>query len=206
MTPEQEKVKPVRVLIVDDDEAHAEALADSLAVEGHTCVLAHSAGAAVQKLSEQTFEAVLTDLVMPDRSGIEVLKEARALQPDCVVLLVTGHESLETAVDAMRHGAQDYLVKPVQITELRARLARAVETAHLKRRNVELQRQIDKRYGFEGIIGSSVPMQRLFEVLGQISPTNVTVLVLGESGTGKELVARADCSRGSRARRRTSSR
>jgi two-component system response regulator HydG len=183
--------KPARVLIVDDDDAHAEALADGLAPEGHECLQAHSGAAAVQMLSEHTFEAVLTDLVMPDLSGIEVLKEARRLQPDCVVLLVTGHESLETAIDAMRHGAQDYLVKPVQIAELRARLQRAVESARLRRRNVELQRELDKRFGFEGIIGSSPPMQRLFEVLGQVSPTNVTVLVLGESGTGKELVARA---------------
>ncbi|MFO1010328.1 MAG: sigma-54 dependent transcriptional regulator [Planctomycetota bacterium] len=191
-TPKDEpREKPFRVLIVDDDEAHAEALSDSLETEGHACTLAHSGSAAVQLLSEHTFDAVLTDLVMPDRSGIEVLKEARALQPECVVLLITGHESLETAVDAMRHGAQDYLVKPVQIAELRARLARAVETARLRKRNVELQRQLDKRFGFEGIIGNSPPMQRLFEVLGQISATNVTVLVLGESGTGKELVARA---------------
>jgi len=180
-----------RVLIVDDDQGHAEALSDSLESEGYRCTLAHAGRAAVQLASEATFDAVLTDLVMPDISGIEVLKEVRKLQPDCAVLLVTGHELFQTAVDAMRHGAQDYLVKPVQIAELRARLARAVELARLRRRNVELERQIDKRFGFEGIIGNSPPMQRLFQVLAQVSPTNVTVLVLGESGTGKELVARA---------------
>ncbi len=183
--------KPFRVLIVDDDADHADALADSLEVEGHRCQQAHSGRDALARLGEETFDAVLTDLVMPDLSGIEVLKEARNVQPDCAVLLVTGHESLETAVDAMRHGASDYLVKPVQIAELRARLSRAVETTRLKRENVELQRQLDKRFGFEGILGSSPPMQRLFEILGQISSTNVTVLILGESGTGKELVARA---------------
>ena len=183
--------KPARVLIADDDQGHAEALSDSLASEGYVCTLAPSGRDAVRLATEETFDAVLTDLVMPDLGGIDVLKEVRRLQPDCVVLVVTGHESLETAVDAMRHGAQDYLVKPVQIAEVRTRLARALETARLRRRNAELERQLDKRFGFEGIIGSSPPMQRLYEVLGQVSPTNVTVLILGESGTGKELVARA---------------
>jgi len=183
--------KPLRVLIVDDNESHAEALSDGLEMDGHRCRIAHSGNEGAALLSEQSFDAVLTDLVMPDQSGIEVLKAARSLQPDAVVLLITGHESVKTAVDAMRHGAADYLTKPVDLAELRARLNRAVEAVRLKRTNTELQRQIDKRFGFEGIIGHSPPMQRLFDVLGQISATNVTVLILGESGTGKELVARA---------------
>ncbi|MFN0243116.1 MAG: sigma-54-dependent transcriptional regulator [Planctomycetota bacterium] len=183
--------RPVRVLIVDDDESHAEALADGLEMDGQRCQLAHSGDQALALLSEQSFDAVLTDLVMPDRSGIEVLKEAKRLQPDAVVLLVTGHESLETAIDAMRHGAADYLKKPVNLGELRVRLQHAVENARFKRGYVELKRQIDKRFGFEDIIGQSPPMQRLFDVLVQVSGTNVTVLIQGESGTGKELVARA---------------
>jgi two-component system response regulator HydG len=183
--------KPLRVLIVDDDESHAEALSDGLEMDGHRCRIAHSGNEASALLSEESFDVVLTDLVMPDQSGIEVLKAARSLQPDAAVLLITGHESVRTAVDAMRHGAADYLTKPVDLSELRARLNRAVEAMDLKRTNTELQRQLDKRFGFEGIIGHSPSMQRLFDVLGQISATNVTVLILGESGTGKELVARA---------------
>jgi two-component system response regulator HydG len=183
--------KPLRVLIVDDNESHAEALSDGLEMDGHRCRIAHSGSAGATLLSEESFDAVLTDLVMPDLSGIDVLKAARSLQPDAVVLLITGHESVKTAVDAMRHGAADYLTKPVDIAELRARLGRAIEAQRLKRTNTELQRQLDKRFGFEGIIGHSPPMQRLFDILGQISATNVTVLILGESGTGKELVARA---------------
>jgi len=183
--------RPPRVLIVDDDEGHAEALADGLEVDGARCTLAHSGAEGIARLSEQTFDAVLTDLVMPDRSGMEVLREAIRLQPDCAVLLVTGHESVRTAVEAMREGAADYLSKPVDLAELRTRLARAVESVQLKRTNTELQRQIDKRFGFEGIVGQSAPMQRVFDVLGHVSSTNATVLVLGESGTGKELAARA---------------
>ena len=183
--------KPARVLIVDDDEGHAEALADGLEVEGYKTTLANSGQRAIALLSEQTFDAVLTDLVMPDKSGIEVLQAAGRLQPDAVVLLITGHESVRTAVDAMKSGAADYLAKPVDLAELRTRLARAVEAGRLRRTNTELQRQIDKRFGFEGIIGQSAEMQRVFDVLGQVSGTNATILILGESGTGKELVARA---------------
>jgi len=193
--------KPVRVLIVDDDEGHAEALADGLEMDGARCTLAHSGADGIARLSEVTFDAVLTDLVMPDRSGMEVLREATRLQPDCAVLLVTGHESVRTAVEAMREGAADYLAKPVDIAELRTRLARAVESVRLKRTNTELQRQIDKRFGFEGIIGQSPAMQRVFDVLGQVSSTNATVLILGESGTGKELAARAIHTNSPRAKR-----
>ncbi len=188
MTPDP---RPVRVLVVDDDVAHAEALVDGLEMDGYRCRAAHSGSEAVALLAEESFDAVLTDLVMPDLSGIEVQKEARRLQPDVAVLLVTGHESVRTAVDALRHGAADYLTKPVDIAEMRARVARAVEAGRLRRDHLELQRQIDKRFGFEGILGSSPQMQRLFEILGQVSATNATVLITGESGTGKELVARA---------------
>ena len=180
-----------RVLIIDDDEAHAEALADGLEIDGYVCKLAHSGREGLDRMSEETFDAVLTDLVMHEVDGIGVLEEARTLQPDAVVLLITGHGSIETAVDAMRLGAADYLAKPVRIAELRTRLARALETGDLRRTNLELRRQIDKRYGFEGIIGHSPSMQRVFDILGQVSSTNATVLVLGESGTGKELVTRA---------------
>jgi len=183
--------KPVRVLIVDDNQAHAEALADGLETDGYRCRTVHSGGEALKMLAEESYDAVLTDLVMPDLSGIDVLKEARRLQPDAAVLLVTGHESVKTAVDALRHGAADYVTKPVDIGEMRARVAKAVESGRLRRDHVELQRQIDKRFGFEGILGSSPQMHRLFEILGQVSSTNATVLITGESGTGKELVARA---------------
>jgi two-component system response regulator HydG len=186
-----EEIKPYRALIVDDNEAHAEVLGDALSMEGHVCTLAHSGQEALARLAEQGFDAVLTDLVMPDMSGIDLLKKVRAEQPDVVVILITGRGSEKIAVEAFRDGATDYLTKPVDLSELRARLNRAVENARLRREYVELKRQIDKRAGFEGIIGNSAPMLRLFEVLRQVSPTNVTVLILGESGTGKELVARA---------------
>ncbi len=182
---------PDRVLIIDDDEAHAEALADGLESENSACRIAHSGREGIAAMSESTYDAILTDLVMHDVDGLEVLREAVRLQPEAVVLLITGHGSVETAVDAMRLGAADYLTKPVRISELRTRLARALESGRLRRTNRELRRQLDKRYGFEGIIGHSAAMQRVFDILQQVSGTHATVLVLGESGTGKELVARA---------------
>ena len=187
----QGEARPLRVLIVDDDESHADALADGLDVDEGRVRIAHSGREGIELMSEATFDAVLTDLVMHDVDGLEVLKEANRLQPEAVVLLITGHGSVETAVDAMRLGAADYLTKPVRIAELRTRLGRAVEARRLRRTNRELRRQLDKRYGFEGVIGHSPAMQRVFDVLQQVSGTHATVLILGDSGTGKELVARA---------------
>ena len=183
--------KPIRVLVVDDDEAHAEALADGLEIDGHQCTTAASGTEGIKLLGERSFDAVLTDLIMHDKSGLDVLREACRLQPDTVVLVVTGHGSVETAVEAMQIGAADYLTKPVNLAELRTKLPRAVEAVRDRSENIELRRQLDKRYGFENIIGHSPAMQRLFEILGRVSATVATVLILGESGTGKELVAQS---------------
>jgi two-component system response regulator HydG len=189
---------PVRLLVVDDDEEHADTLADALELDGYACKVASSGREALAALAEESWDAVLTDLKMPDVSGLEVLAEAVVRAPEVPVLVITGHASWETARDAIQGGAADYLSKPVDLSELRTKLGRAVETARLRRdhdelqrQNVELRRQIDKRYGFEGILGHSPQMQRVFEVLGQVASSSATVLILGESGTGKELIARA---------------
>ena len=181
----------VRVLIVDDDEAHAESLADLLEIDGYSCTLAHSGAEGIARLSEETFDAVLTDLKRRDKSGLEVLRESKTLQPDAAVILITGHGSVETAVDAMRSGAADYLQKPVNGAELRTRLPRAIEARNLRRDNLELRKQLDERFGLTGLVGHSPQMQRVFSIVRQVAGTTATVLVLGESGTGKELVARA---------------
>jgi two-component system response regulator HydG len=191
MATENDQKSNARVLIVDDDEGHAEALAEGLEVDGYRCTLAHSGREAVERMGAASFEAVLTDLVMHDLSGLDVLESARSLQPEAAVLLITGHGSVGTAVDAMRHGAADYLEKPVRINELRARLSRAVENRQLRRVNRELLAQLDERFGLDGLIGDSAPMRKIAAIIRQVAPTNATVLVLGESGTGKELVARA---------------
>lgn len=179
------------VLVVDDDEGHAEALAEGLEMDGYQCTLAHDGRTAIETMGSRAFDVIITDLVMKGVDGLEVLEHAARLQPEAAVLLVTGHGSVETAVDAMRRGASDYIEKPVRLTELRTRLERALETRRLRRDNHELRAQLDERYGLEGLVGNSPAMKRVFDVLKQVSPTTATVLVLGESGTGKELVARA---------------
>ncbi len=191
-------MQAARILIVDDDLAHAESLVDVLEGENYECEVAGSGREAVTALEARSFAVVLTDLRMADLSGLDVLKQAGVLQPDAAVILITGHASIETAVDAMRMGALDYLPKPVKLPELRSKVARAVERFRLRshneellRQNEDLRRQLDKRFGFEGIMGHSPEIQRVLETLGQVAGTSANVLILGESGTGKELVARA---------------
>lgn len=186
------------LLIVDDDEVHAESLQDALEIDGYVCRVVHGAAEALEILRVEAFDVVLTDLVMSGLSGLDLLRESRSLHPTTPVLLITGHATIETAVDAMRHGAEDYIAKPVNLPELRAKLSRAVERARLmadheelKRQNEDLRRQLDGREGVEGLLGHSPQMQRVFQMVNQVAATHATILILGESGTGKELIARA---------------
>ena len=180
-----------RVLVIDDDRGHAEASGESLERAGFQCALAFSGGDGLQKLESSEYDVVLTDLVMGDVSGIDILRRAKARQAETEVIVMTGYPSYETAAEALEAGACDYIEKPVNLAVLRAKMKKAVEKQRLVRSNVELRRQLDKRYGFEGIVGGSAAMQRVFDTARQVSPSNASVLVLGESGTGKELVARA---------------
>jgi two-component system response regulator HydG len=180
-----------RVLIIDDDEAHAEVIAEGIERAGCDPVTASSGEGGLAALDREEFDVVITDLVMQGIDGIRVLKEARRRSEFTEVLIVTGHGSVETAVQAMQEGAADYITKPVNIRELRAILEKLAEKQALKKHNVELRRQLDQKYGFENILGNSKPMTDVFTLLRQVSPTNATVLIQGESGTGKELIARA---------------
>ena len=134
---------------------------------------------------------MVSDLKMPDMGGIEFLREVRQREYDLGVILVTGFGSLETAVEAMRVGADDYLTKPVDLYELRKRVKNLLENRQLKEEVTSLKQMLDKRYGFESIIGKSAPMEHLFEQMRLVAPTRSSVLIVGESGTGKELVANA---------------
>ncbi|HXX93262.1 MAG TPA: sigma 54-interacting transcriptional regulator, partial [Planctomycetota bacterium] len=180
-----------RILVLDDDRAHAEAAAESLVRAGYECRVASSGQEGLRALEEDGFDLVLTDLVMRDVSGMEIVRRVKARSPETEVIVMTGYPSYETALEAMDEGAYDYLNKPIDLNILRAKIRKALEKQGLVRSNVELKRQLDKRYGFEGIIGGSESMQAIFDTLQQVAPTNATVLILGESGTGKELVARA---------------
>ncbi len=181
----------VRVLVLDDDRAHAEAAAESLDRSGYATTIATSGSEGLRLLEHEGFDVVLTDLVMRDVSGIEIVRRVKAATPETEVIVMTGYPSYETALEAMDEGAYDYLNKPIDLNILRAKIRKALEKQKLVRSNAELKLQLDKRYGFEGIIGGSEPMQEVFDTLRQVSGSTATVLILGESGTGKELVARA---------------
>jgi len=181
----------VRVLVIDDDGAHADAAAESLSRSGYDCTVATSGTEGLRRIENDGYDVVLTDLVMRDLSGNEIVRKVKASSPETEVIVMTGYPSYETALEAMDIGAYDYLNKPIDLNILRAKIKKALEKQKLVRSNVELKRQLDKKYGFEGIIGGSEPMQNVFDTLRQVSASMATVLILGESGTGKELVARA---------------
>ena len=191
-----------RILIVEDDEAHAEALRLALETEDYVVEVAGDAESALDRLRARAFDMVLTDLQLGGRDGLDVLREARHVDPSLSVFLITGHGSIETAVRAMRDGAADYLTKPVNIIELRMRIGRELEKRRLSEDNRALRAELDRRYGMEGMVGNSPAMQGVFSLVRQAGPTDATVLLLGESGTGKELVARSLHQLSSRAGRR----
>ncbi len=182
---------PIQVLVVDNDAAHAEAMADSLRSVGFACTVATGGREAISLLESNTFEIVVSDLKMPDVGGLEVLAKCKELQPDAELVLVTGHGTIESAVEAMQRGAFNYLLKPLDLKQLRAVVENAARSQYLRRANAELHRRLDERFGFEGVIGNSPQMQDVITKLQRIAPTDATVLIQGDTGTGKELVAKA---------------
>ena len=182
---------PVEVLIVDNDRAHAEVVAESLDRVGFHCRVATSGTRGVEMIEEAPFDVVITDLVMSDIDGLGILKRAKSEQPDAEVILMTGHGTVPSAVEAMQQGAFNYLLKPLDLGQLRAITEKAAESARLRRANVELKRRLDEKFGFEGVVGDSPQMRDVIERLRRIAPTNASVLIEGQTGTGKELVAQA---------------
>jgi two-component system, NtrC family, response regulator HydG len=182
---------PVRVLIVDNEEALAEAVAESLERVGYQCQVATSGNEGARQIEQQQFDVIITDLVMNDLDGLALLKQAKNDLPDAEVILITGHGTIQSAVLAMQQGAFNYLLKPLDIQQLRAVVEKAAASARLRRTNAELNRRLDERFGFEGVIGSSTKMNDVISLLKRIAPTNASVLIQGETGTGKELVAQA---------------
>ena len=181
-----------QVLVVDDETGSRESMAIAIEKAGLVVRTFDDARDALSCLQETpSVQLVVTDLRMPDMDGLAFLQELRRLEIEVAVILVTGYGSIENAVEAMRVGADDYLTKPVDLYELRKRVNNLLENRQLKEEVTELRKMLDKRYGFESIIGRSESMERLFEKMKLVAPTRSTVLIIGESGTGKELVANA---------------
>ena len=181
----------LNVLVIDDEPGHAEATAEALERVGFHCDLATSGRDGLARIKNDNVDIVITDLAMDDVDGMAILEAAKAHAGDIEVIMITGHGSERIAVQAMQKGAYHYLAKPFDMDELRTVIQKAAEKQQLVRHNVELRRQLDKRFGLSGIIGNAAAMQRIFDTLQQVAMTHATVLIQGESGTGKELLARA---------------
>ncbi len=181
----------VRFLVVDDEFAQRDILHDILTDEGYSVDLAESGEEAIRMLRAGGYAGVITDLKMPGADGIEVLKAALAADEDTMVVMMTAYGTVDTAVEAMKLGATDYLNKPLHKDELLIVLEKALQNRSLARENLELHRELESRYQFDKIIGGSDRMNEVYRLIGKVLNNNSTVLITGESGTGKELVARA---------------
>ena len=180
-----------RILVVDDEESMRQLLEIALGKDGHRITLADSGKAATKLIDENSFDLVISDIKMPDMSGVEVLRHVKETEPGTPVIMVTAYASAETAVEALRLGAYDYLTKPFKVDELKANIRNALEKKQLKEEVFHLKRELRHKHGLDNMLGHSPKMVELFAHIEAVAVTSSTVLITGDSGTGKELVARA---------------
>jgi two-component system, NtrC family, response regulator HydG len=181
----------VTVLVVDDEPGLAEGMAEALERIGLRAISCTSGRDALRKIDEEEIDLVLTDLVMRDVGGMDVLRAAKQRHPDCEVIVISGQGDVEAAVDAIKAGAATYIRKPLRVEEVRAVVEKQIDRLALTRRRDELERRVDESYGIAGIVGRSESMRSVLTLVRQVADTNATILILGESGTGKELIAQA---------------
>lgn len=180
------------ILLIDDHQATRETLAEVLEDAGHNVAIGENKARAFEQLQNRSFDLVLTDLMLPDGSGMEILEKAKELSASTPVVMITGHGSIENAVEATRLGAYEYLTKPVDLNKLRVIVKNALHLA-------DLERKVEHTNALEALVGRSGAISQVKELIKQIAQTDVTVLIEGESGTGKELIANAIESISSRA-------
>jgi two-component system response regulator PilR (NtrC family) len=180
-----------KILIVDDERSMRDVLSIMLKKAGYAVTTANDGEEAIEQIGKEIFDLVITDLKMPKVGGLEVLKAVKEVSPDTVVLVITAFASTETAVEAMKRGAYEYLTKPFQVDEVQLIIRNALEKHRLVTENTLLKREMASQSSFAQIIGQSEAMQKVFEVVRKVADSKSNVLICGESGTGKELIARA---------------
>ena len=180
-----------RILLVDDDASILHFLGELLRQEGHEVIPAHGGDKAIETLQEESFDLLLSDIRMEPVDGLELLRQARSLHPSMIVIMLTGHASVESSVEAMREGAFDYVQKPFKVDELKITIQRALEFHATRMENVKLKEQLEARYGFANMVAESPAMRRVCDMIKRVAPGSQTVMISGESGTGKEVVAKA---------------
>ncbi len=187
-----------KILIVDDDRIILDSLGEFLRLEGYAAGGAIDFKAALQELERDRYQLVITDVNMPDADGFELLRVIKQRYPDIVVVIITGYGTIESAVEAIKMGAYDYLTKPIIDDEIRLVVERALKQQSLIRENQALREQLGRRYGLANIVGHDYKMLKVFDLIEAVADTRTNILILGESGTGKSLIARAIHHRSSR--------
>jgi DNA-binding NtrC family response regulator len=182
--------KSLRVLYADDEDSLREFMHSELPRLGHEITVCPDGKSAVKALEQNTFDAAILDIRMPGLNGIEVLDRLKQLSPDTEAIVMTGHASMETAIEAVRLGAFDYITKPCKLSQIEALLRKVAEKRDLKHKNIALQTRVKAAEGPSVLIGNSPAMQGVHRLIRTVAPTDSTVMILGETGTGKELVAR----------------
>ena len=178
------------IYIVDDDRIILDSLAEFLRLEGHDVDGSESVEEALRALSRKNYDVLITDISMPGADGFEMLRVARQRHPDLFVIMITGYGTIESAVEAIKMGAYDYLTKPIIDDELRLVVQRALEQRSLVKQCRELRVQLEGRYGLDSVVGHDYRMRRVFDLIEAVSVSKVNVLIEGESGTGKSMIAR----------------
>ena len=180
-----------KILVVDDDHAHRKMLDVVLSADGYEVHQAKDGSEAIGLIENRFFDVVLMDIRMKDMNGIEAQRRIKDISPGVIVIMMTAYASVNTAVEALKSGAHDYLTKPIDIEELNILIKKAIHHDQVEKENLYLKEQLNLRFDFSKIIGQSKVMKSLFETVALVAPSDATVLILGESGTGKELVANA---------------
>jgi DNA-binding NtrC family response regulator len=180
-----------RILVIDDEPDIRESLEALLSSEGYRVELAANATEGLKRLESSVYDLVLLDLMMPDKSGMQVLEEVRERDRETPIFMITAYGSVEGAVEALKRGANDYLPKPWDNEKLLIEIERMIARRRLERENTELKRALKQRYSFPNIVGKSERMQRILDLVSQVAASRATILITGETGTGKELIAHA---------------